>query len=380
MKASTLFALTVAILLGLVVVGVAKYTGVFAKAPPPQQPEVKVLVAANNLFEGMALSAPDVRVRPLTPRELEAYKGNEDKYLPALPEAVNLRVPKRNIEADTPLLREDFEDVSLPEPLHRRLEPGMRAVNVSLPKDRCAGGLIQVGERVDVYLTTQISRPGHPEESVTQTAPIARNLKIISKRNMLWTALAAVPEDRPLQFTLQANPYRAALIEFAAGKGQLSLVLTPTGAEKKGGVRPTADAGSGSEADSKEYRDEDQRVQAFLSGELSVGEPDLERIFNLRPFHARVPPSTVELYTGTSLKQTVTVVNPNTDAEAVSDSPNMPRLSRPSLGYQFRAPQAAGANAGGVPIGATTPSEFSPSSVRPVMPINATDISVPQRP
>ena len=35
------------------------------------------------------------------------------------------------------------------------------------------------------------------------------------------------PDDKPMNFTLQANPYRAALIEYAQTHGQLSLHQPP---------------------------------------------------------------------------------------------------------------------------------------------------------
>jgi Flp pilus assembly protein CpaB len=341
MKASTLFAVTFALLVGLVAVGVAKYTGFFQKAPAPPRPEeYKVLVAAQNLFEGIALTGKEVKVRPVrTKEEREDVINHPDKYLPLLPEAVNMRVLKRNIPADQPLLKEDFEDINLPKALHKRLAPDMRAVNVSLPRERCAGGLIQVGERVDVYLTSRVYRPDHPNEAVTQTAPIARNLQVVAKRNMLWSGLAPVPEDRPLQFTLEANPYRAALIEFAGGKGLLSLAPTPD-------VTPSADTRTlGKEFDTDT---EKQRVTDFLAGDLSVGEPDLERIFNLKEFPPKKLPLAVELYEGTKLKQTQ-MVKPDGAPETVTDTPYLPKLGRPSLGYQFMSPGDRGSGTGGVP-------------------------------
>ncbi len=301
MRASTLFAITVAILLALGVAVAAKYSGFFDSTPPvtKKAPVYQILVANQNLFEGITISGNEVRVREVREgEEMQQYLASKDKYLPPVPTVANYRVLARNVLADEPLRKEDFKEFKLATPLHLRLRPFMRAVNVTLPKERAAGGMIQVGEHVDVLLTTQISCPeGTCVNPSVETAVIARDLRVIAKRNSLWTVLAPLPEDQPLQFTLEANPYRAALIEFARLKGDLTLAPTPIAQprdvfpEPKKGGRPTF-----SDPDNREYKDEDQRVDAILASDLTVGDTDLERIFGLKPLPPKVPPLRVERY------------------------------------------------------------------------------------
>jgi Flp pilus assembly protein CpaB len=322
MKASTLFAVTAAVFLGLIVVAAAKYSGIFTPkppAPPVVREYSRVLVAAKNLFESMTIMPADVRVREMSDEEEVQFRENKDKYLPPRVEAGVMRVLNRSVEADKPLLREYLDDINLPAAIHSRLSsPQMRAVNVSVPIERAAGGLIQRGEFVDVYLTTNVSVAGKPDSAITQTAPIAQRLKVIVKRNMLWNALAPVDANKPIDYTLEANAYRAALIQFAKTKGELSLVPTSAPPESipssSRSVVPTVQ----SDPASREYQNEDERVAELLRGERSVGEADLERIFNLKPYVEKKPVQ-IEKYSGVLFQGVQTfgsngngIVRPNT--------------------------------------------------------------------
>ncbi len=308
MKASTLLSVTVALFLGLAVAVGAKYSGIFSPKPPaplPQpKPKAKVLVAAKNLFEGYTILQGDVAVRDMTDKQEAFYREHEDQFLPAKVEAGIMRVLNRSVEADQPILRDYVDDVNLPQALNRRLSsPAMRAVNVTVPLERAAGGLIQRGEYVDVNLTTRISVAGRARSyTTTETAPIARNLKVIVKRNMLYDVLAPVDAKRPIEFTLEANAYRAALIEYAKTKGDLTLVPTAAPKDTKSGRSYVP--GGQSDPNSKEYQNEDERVEAVMRGEYAVGEADLERIFGLKPpeYPARSRPTQIEQYTGTRFR------------------------------------------------------------------------------
>src|SRR5262245_46736926 len=116
MRASTLFGLTIAILIGLAVVFGVKSAGLFDKTPPkvvdPERP--KSLVAVTNLYEGHATMASDVMVRQVEPGEMDLYHKNKHKYMPAYPMAANFRVLARNVTAGEPLLREHFQDHVIP--------------------------------------------------------------------------------------------------------------------------------------------------------------------------------------------------------------------------------------------------------------------------
>jgi Flp pilus assembly protein CpaB len=318
MKASTLFIITAAILLGLACAVGAKMLGFFTQppppvaTPPPAPPEVNVLVANRTLFAGDLIDPSWVRVRKLTPEEIPSWEKNKDEYLPALPQAVTFRVTQKTIEVDQPILKSHLKEAVKPELLSSRLQPHMRAVNIGLPKDRCSGGLIAVGEWVDVYLTCQVE--AGEDKGTTRTAPIAHKLRVIGKRNALWQIFAPLPDDKLVNFTLEANAYRAALIEFAKDKGHLSLVPVSAAElklpdRKNGAVSttdPAAEQTSFSIPGSTEYEDEDGRVEAIERGELNVNTADLMRIFDIHPPPPPPPPmlppppTTIQQFSGVS--------------------------------------------------------------------------------
>lgn len=360
MKASTLITLAVALFLAIGTALGARALGLFSPvsqaAPPP--PVVKILVARTNLYEGMAISANQVVVRELRSDEAEFYNKNRDKFLAASPEAAALRTPTRNIEADAPILKTDLEELTFPKSVRDRLRgPHVRAVNVTVPKERAAGGLITRDDYVDVYLTSVVADPQNPSRTTTLGAVIARNLKVIVKRNSLWTVLKATPDNVPIAFTLEANLYRAALIEYAQTKGNISLL--PAARVKDEGITPaSADATkSFSIPDSREYRDEDKRVDQMLKGEYSITEADLERIYNLQPIVRRPPPPppiAIQNISGNQIRGASVFTadgKPIADkdaANAFADSRATPASSGPAvgggatpLGYTFQCPGGA---------------------------------------
>jgi Flp pilus assembly protein CpaB len=285
-----MFALTLALLAGLGAVVAARYAGWLGKpeAPPPAKaPDVKVLVAARNLFPGDMIDSSYVQTLTLRSDERAAYEKEKDQYLPPVPGAAAQRVASKPIEADSPILRKDLKEMAKPDALNLRLLPNMRAVNVSLSKDQSAGGLIQVGEWVDVYLTSSVSVG---EQETTRTAPVARSLRIIVKRNVLWNVFAGLPDNKPVHFTLEANPYRAALLEFSKTKGSLTLVPLSAAEQRiledrRGKLlaqrEPRLLPISFAVAAPAEVSAEETRVDQFNKGEYTVSTADLVRLFDL---------------------------------------------------------------------------------------------------
>jgi Flp pilus assembly protein CpaB len=354
MRASTLFALTVAVILGLATAVTLKVTGAFDRTQPQPQivkpPDINVLVSGRSLFKGNLIDAPWVGVRPLRPDELKHYEQHKEDYLPATPAAVTFRIAAKNIEADRPLLRSDLEELAAPQNLSSRLLPNMRAVNVSVMKDESAGGLIQVGEWVDVLLTTQIQSG---DNTSTKTAGIAHRLRVVAKRNGLWSIVAPLAEDKPVNFTLEANPYRAAVIEYCKTKGTLALV--PVSAADQRNLEEErkvalAELDKGIQqvsykapfpANSLEYQDEDARIEGVIKGELNVGTADLARMFSLR---TSAPPQAnikIQRVSGTTFLDPVEF-GPND--EPINNAPGhhnaAPAVRPVALDYQFLPPEA----------------------------------------
>jgi Flp pilus assembly protein CpaB len=286
MRASTLFAITLSVLLGLGAVAGARYAGLFdKKEPPPPPPDkapiVKVLVAGGNLYQGIAVTADQVMVKDfrLTGKDEADWRADankfQSKFVPATPGAISYRIPKRNITADTPLLENDFEKPELAPSITERLEPGTSPVNVAISKGRSVGGTIRLNEYVDVWLTTRLTiGSGKDARETSVSACIAKDCKVVMKRNVIWPMFGIDPDDKPVNFTLQTNPYRAALIEHAMGRGELTLRPVPAPATKA--------TNSFVNMSSPEYADEDTRVDLIKRNMYTMSDADLMRIFNIR--------------------------------------------------------------------------------------------------
>lgn len=362
MRASTVFILALALLIGLAVAAAAKSAGLFNKKEifnpdPPKPVPTRVLVARANIFEDLTVTADQVYVRELHPQEeanLQRLHGSawQSKLLPPLPSAAILRTAKQNIPADTILMRDMFFDASLPPGQTAQLEPNTRPVNVSVAKEKAAGGVVRVNEYVDVFLTTRVAVGDRDE---LRTACIARACKVIMKRNMIWQVAAADPDNKPLHFTLQANVYRAALLDFAQGVGSLSLFPVKA---------PAPNNGVFSDPSSPEYANEDQRIDEMNRGTRSIGNDDLARIFKITAAPAPAPRelpkqiviphiSGVQYAGATRLTQvppgpTDPVSTPVKPLENDTATPPAPRTGETSQpGYTFRLPNATGESGSG---------------------------------
>jgi Flp pilus assembly protein CpaB len=305
MRASTLFALTAAVVIGLSVATVAKYAGYFGTPPVASKQEIQVLVAARNLFAGDTIDASGVKTRALRPDEIEGWQKAKELYLPPVVQAAALRIAQKNIYADQPILKSDLKDMIKPDPLNMRLVPNMRAINVSVPKERSAGGLIQIGEWVDVIFTSEVE---NDRSRAVRTACIAPKVRVISKRNTLWPIFAPLPENKPVDFTLEVNSYRAALIELARTKGDLTLAPLASSEQRVLEVQrdrllqnpPANPQAHFLDPDSQDAKDEEGRVAAFNRGEVAVSEADLVRVFGLTTLPPPLATVSVERVIGAS--------------------------------------------------------------------------------
>jgi Flp pilus assembly protein CpaB len=266
MRASTIFALIIAVLVSLGAVIAVKASGVLTPAEPRKEaPRPVVLVSAANIFEGSFVQPAEVKLRPMHASEEIEWKAG--KFMPAVTAAAVKRIAAVNIPADTPLKEEYFEPMRAEE-LGRRLLPCERAVNCCVNKQYCAGGLIKVGDVVDVQLITAVdgcdgktttpadlSISNSARGNVVNTslddssaanagarnasAIIVRSARVIARRNSLYPVNSPLGPDCCINYTLAMNPYRAGLTEFVKDKGIVALlplseaeraqVMLPTG-------------------------------------------------------------------------------------------------------------------------------------------------------
>lgn len=341
MRASTLFGMTIAILIGMAVVFGVKSAGLFDKKLPEKinTERPRILVAKMNLFQDMTVTrAEEVMVRPVNDNEMDQYLKQKHKYMPAIPEAAFWRILARNVHADEPLLKESFQDLILPGSFGEQLQPNMKAVNLQMPRDRAGGGIIRKNDIVDVWLTTTIRDPRGILDPMTASALIAPNLKVIFKRDSIWTMLIRDDENKPVPFTLEANPYRAALIEFCKNRGFMTLV--PTGATSAKGDKKGVPTIS-------EDKEEEKRIFNVLGGH-AITDRDLEQIFKITaPTLVRQQQQTIpimtERWSGIMPRGGHTFFDHRTAVSPVGQMPGWQQADgQPTGVMQFSNPNVAG--------------------------------------
>jgi Flp pilus assembly protein CpaB len=119
--------------------------GSLGQQPAAPDPEVPVVVAAQNLALGTALT-PEMLSTITQPKAdaVDTYERPED--------VVGL-VVRRAVSQGAALTQTDFESsISVPE-LVRSIQPGYRAVAVPLDKLDSVGALVQPGDYVDIIMT-----------------------------------------------------------------------------------------------------------------------------------------------------------------------------------------------------------------------------------
>jgi Flp pilus assembly protein CpaB len=397
MRASLLLVVAIAVIAGLGVVVAVKSLGLLDKprvvekepekpAPPvpAPPPPPRVLVGQRPLFMDDCITSflDTLTIREVRPDELKEYNAHKEEYLQPLYDAAYLRYLAKNIEADIPLKKSDFKEIKKPESLNARLFPGTRAVNIGVMKDRSAGGNIQLGDWVDVYLMTEVSRTDNPNP-VPYTALLVPHAEVIAKRNSLFPIYSGLPEGKPVEFTIATNPYRAALLEHASMIGVLSIVPVPADEKKRlDNLRTEALKSPGDVSiaatfappGSPEFKEEQARLERYSNGSLSIGDDDLVKLLRLPPIEPPAappkqpkppkppkptkpepppPPITVELYTGEIKTGTATFPVPYTPPPPpeLPDPPEPPEpvyVPPPPAKYRFHSPKAQGSD--GKPI------------------------------
>jgi len=137
MRASTVFALALSLLVGLAAAAAAKYAGLFNRTPPPPPPGAApapafyVVVPVQPLYADVAVTSNQVGVRMLRPEEqneLAQRYGDrwKDKLLPGTPMAAHQRIPRQDLLVDQILFKEHFQESGLPDSLSMRLETNTR--------------------------------------------------------------------------------------------------------------------------------------------------------------------------------------------------------------------------------------------------------------
>lgn len=336
MRASVLFFFNFLVFLALVALVAAKMTGYFDEPEVSTVDPPEVVIAARRLPEGVAIDRQYASTRPMTREEYESFLASPAEFLPADAAAVAGRVTARSLDAGEAIMRSDLVDDS-PERLRDRIAPGMRPVDVAVLKKDSQGGLIQTGDWVDVSLTTEVYTSDDEDTQTIRTAVIARGVRVILKRNTLLPIYRGIADDELIPFTLEANPYRAALIDYAVLKGNLTLTALPDSEQAALEEQRESLIETGESAAILEDEDERERIERILAGNYSVGDEDLADIFGLEPISTPPvpePPPRVQVYSGVDRKSDVVFIsarNPQSESDGPLGDVNSSRSNTQSL-------------------------------------------------
>ena len=249
-NASTVFAITLAIIGGLIGAYVVKT--VFMKPKPVEAKQAEetfpVTVMAANVPEQSKIGSLQVR-------RIRVKKAEYDKFKAEVKDKGDLltgnqpigRVTKLPLKAEEPVYENQLVPLHYPKPID--LAPGKVAVTVEVPASNMS---VRVGDRVDLLGTLSNTDPDiGPTE--TRTAVMARNVRVVARFNTTAegarpTAAMARSNTRP--YTLEVSNFRYGLIELAKQIGG-AFSLRPHSAKDETGTATTV-AAKDSESEEQE--------------------------------------------------------------------------------------------------------------------------------
>lgn len=226
-------------------------------APVEARPMAKVLVAAKDLQPGQRLTDGDLEWKDWPVEEVNpAFITDGSVPVPAAaapaeapkPDGAVASVTRAATNLATGGAKGDYigsvvrEPILAGEPIIGRkivragdsgymaayLEPGMRAMAISVTVETAAGGFILPGDRVDVVLTreTNLSNVGSSEGDRAKftTATVMQNIKVLA----IDQSTRAGDDEQAVigaTATLEVGPRDAEALALAKSEGELSLVL-----------------------------------------------------------------------------------------------------------------------------------------------------------
>lgn len=272
-RAGTVFALTLAVVAGLVLATIVKLF-IWDRKPAPvaEAPRYKVTVAAVNILDKQQVTAAHLKTVAVTREKLDEYLKQAKELGTKLLEGnqpLN-RTTLKPIPAEEPLFENQFEPLGYPESVKERLAEGKRAVIIEVP---ARAAMVQVGDVVDVLCTVSNRTPAFGGDNGSATATMARNLRVIARFNTTRTA-ATPPPGEYRSYTLEVDPWQFAAIELAKSIGGVFSLSVESRAGGPPDTVLSAATASGEESPSKVVE-----ARFNSTGRVTVG--DLATLFGV---------------------------------------------------------------------------------------------------
>jgi len=211
-----------------------------AKLPPPIAMS-DVLVAAVALQPGQPLAAEQVRWEKWPSNAVDSTFITREGVA-GTAEAVKGTVVRMPLVAGQPITNTSIVHANAAGFMAATLNPGMRAVSITITADSGAGGFILPNDRIDLILSQKLA--GNPPQVRAHT--ILSDVRVLAVDQTF-------KQDKDTKTvigktaTLEMTPAEAELVARAQGQGALSLSLRPlseaeAGARQKGEPVPVASA------------------------------------------------------------------------------------------------------------------------------------------
>ena len=180
---------------------------------PHQEARTSVMAAVHDMPVGRMFRKADLKKVSLLTRDLpNGVLVNETQ-------ALN-RVAIYPISANAPLVSSHLSQLAGADGIPATIEPGYRAVSVTITDVSGVAGLVQPGAHVDVLFT----RPGTMAEAITST--ILQNVRVLAVGHSVQQNQVVDPKaPRVPVATLVVTPEDAQKLELAKNQGKISLSL-----------------------------------------------------------------------------------------------------------------------------------------------------------
>jgi pilus assembly protein CpaB len=180
---------------------------------PHQEARTSVMAAAHDMSVGQMFRKGDLKKVSLLTRDLPKGAIVTEK------QALN-RVALYPVSANEPLVNGSLSQLAGADGIPATIDPGYRAVSVTITDTSGVAGLIQPGAHVDVLFT----RPGTMAEAITST--ILQNVRVLAiGRSVQQNQVVDLKAPKMPVATLVVTPEDAQKLELAKNEGRVSLSL-----------------------------------------------------------------------------------------------------------------------------------------------------------
>lgn len=196
-----------------------------ASVPPAQIATTDVMVAANDVDAGKALTVNDVRWQAWPKSALApAFVTRETQ--PDLAKAVEGSVVRAPLFSGEPITVAKVIKAQSASFMSATITPGRRAVSIAISAEQGAGGFILPNDRVDLILTRELGNSGNQKSF--QSVTILRDVRVLAIDQ------TAKPDNNTQSAvgktaTLELTEEQAELTAQSAATGTLSLALRSLG-------------------------------------------------------------------------------------------------------------------------------------------------------